>query len=597
VTPSSPPEAPSGLALLVGAPLGNLGGVDESIACLGGLLEARGFAVTRLVGPTARRAEIMTALEHLRERVQPGDAVVLYWAGHGDHAWDRGKPGAVFPMLLPMDAAESTADDPRAILGIELAQWLAEVAAAAAHEGVTNVTAILECCHATGLIDDQGLDAAGLHAARRTVGADIEARVKSRRRSTPAALEQQIVRVVASGTFARAYGDTIGTVGAVTHTLVELLERHPHEPWRALVHRLRAQIHARQPQQQPGVEGRRDRIPFTTAERSLPTGALPCLRDEAGRWRCELGELLAARGGALYRLTDDLDAPGGTLARMDEGRAWLHPLEPDDAPPGTMRWALPVELARGLRVELREAAEAPLSVALRQGLEGAGVVLKRATGAARLTPSPNAAPAIVLERRPRATVLVDAWGEPVVQWEHEPALDTVLPWVSRLSELHRWLALAQTPSSLLTTAFALRWGVRGPDDTIEALAPGEPATLPDGAAVWLELHNLGVEPRLFLSVFRVTGDRAVEHLTAASAGGLPSTTSRPARLGLGDRRVVLSRTVAGLDAASEALVSIVTLRPLPLHGLERGAIARDLTTPTTPARAMMVSRYRIVDPP
>lgn len=592
--PSSPPEAPARRALLIGAPLGDLGGVEESIACLGALLEARGFTVERLVGPTARRAEIMQALARLRAEVQPGDAVVLYWAGHGMHAWDPSKPGEVFPVLVTMDAKESTADDPRVILGIELAHWLFEIAAAAAHEGVTNVTAILECCHATGLVDDQGLDAAGLEAARRTVGADLEAR----RRSTPVALEQQLVRVGASGTFSRAYGDGNRTVGAVTKTLVELLDAHPHEPWRALVHRLRARIHARQPQQQPGVEGRRDRIPFTTLERSLPTGAVPCIRDGVGRWCCELGELLGARGGALHRLTDDLDAPGGGLARMDEGCGWLVPLEPDTAAPGTMRWALPVDLARGLRVELREAMGAALSTTLRQDLGRAGVVLKRSTVAARTattatTSARGARPAIVLERRTDGVVLVDAWGEAVARWASEPPLDALLPWVSRLSELHRWLAIAAAPSPMLEGAFELHWGVRGPDDAPLPLAPGEPAALPEGAAVWIELRNLGLEPRLFLSVFRVTSDRAVEHLTAASAGGLPSTTSRPARLGLGKERLVLPRSSTGLEGASEALVSVVTIRPLPLHGIERESIERDSDRPINPARAMVVARYRL----
>jgi hypothetical protein len=411
-------------------------------------------------------------------------------------------------------------------------------------------------------------------------------------------VQQQIVRVVASGTFSVAYGDANRTVGAVTRALVELLDTHPHEPWRALEQRLRARIQPKQPQQQPGVEGRRDRIPFTTMERPLPEGLLPCIRDDEGRWRCELGELYAARGGALHRLIDDLDAPAGPLARMDEGRGWLSPLEPDAAAPRTMRWALPIDLARGLQVELREAEGAELSASLTKELMQAGVVLQRQPLGAQSGDARNATPAIVLERRPDALVLHDAWGEAVARWASEPPLDRLLVWVSRLSELHRWLRATHTPSPLLEGAFELQWGVHGPDGALEPITALEGAVLADGAAVWIELRNLGVEPRLYLSVFRVTSDRAVEHLTGDGAGGLPSTSGRPARLGLGERKVVLSRATAaggGFPSSppSEALVSVVTVRPLPLHGLERGPLERDSGKPSTPARAMVVARYRL----
>jgi hypothetical protein len=333
-------------------------------------------------------------------------------------------------------------------------------------------------------------------------------------------------------------------------------------------------------------------------ERSLPEGALPCMRDDEGRWRCELGELYAARGGALHRLTDDLDAPGGPLARMDESRGWLSPLEPDDAAPGTMRWALPVDLARGLRLELREAEGAELSASLRKDLMQAGVVLRRQPLGVQSGDARNAAPEIVLERRPEALVLHDAWGEAVARWTSEPPLDRLLAWVSRLSELHRWLRATQTPSPLLEGAFELQWGMHGPDGALEPIDAREDAVLADGATAWIELRNLGVEPRLYLSVFRITSDRAVEHLTGDGAGGLPSTSGRPARLGLDARKLVLSRAATGGEGApgsppSEALVSVVTVRPLPLHGLERGPLERDSGKPSTPARAMVVARYRL----
>jgi len=579
---TSSPDLPARRALLVGAPLGDLGGVDESIAALSGLLEARGFTIERLVGPTARRAEVLAAQERLLAAVRPGDAVVFYWAGHGLHIWDPAKPKELFPVLVTMDALESTKGDARAILGIELAHWLTDVMQAAALEGKTNVTAILECCHSGGLVDDQGLDAEGLARARRVVAAELEKKAKQRRRGS-IVVALQLVRVAAADTFSRAYGDANRTVGGVTLALVELLDAHPHESWQALEHRLRARILPKQPQQQPGVEGRRERIPFTTIERSLPEGVHPCIRDDDGRWRCELAKLQAAQDKALYRITDDLDASGGLFARMDAHRGWLSTLDSDDAAPGTMRWALPVDPARGLRVELREADGVAPSASLREGLARAGVE----------APATDEAMIVLEPRTDGSLVLHDTWGDAVVRWTSEPPLDRLLAWVVRLSELHRWLRAAQTPSPQLQGAFELVWGVQGPDGASIQLDARAPVVLPNGAAAWIELRNLGVEPRLYLSVFRIKADRSVEHLTRDGAGGLPGTSDRPARLGLGARTLVLSRPEGQVEPASEALVAIVTIRPLPLHGLERAAIDRESTPPTVPARAMVVLRYRL----
>ncbi len=164
-----------------------------------------------------------------------------------------------------------------------------------------------------------------------------------------------------------------------------------------------------------------------------------------------------------------------------------------------------------------------------------------------------------------------------------------MAWIHRLSDLRRWLDIAKDRSPELDDAFEVRWGdVADGDGLVMGLPDGE-LILTDGAQVWFRLKNCGVLPHLYLSVFRVRGDRTVEHLTAHSAGGIVSGVERPAQLGRDEPRQVLTWAppLEGIESMSEALVAVVTARPLPLHVLAR------LRSAGGPARAMCVVRYQL----
>ncbi len=551
------------------------------------LLERRGFHVETLMGSRARKAEVEHAMQRVGQSAQPGDAVVFYFAGHGYHGWDPEHPEEVHALLLPMDAWESTRAEPRALLGIDLERWSVEIARAIASEGNANITMILDCCHAAGLVASQGVDVEARDIILEKVGKLLQECARRRRRAIRAKsdVEGQVVRVVASDVFSKAYGDGPGTVGAVTRELTMLLTEFPDEPWQAIEHRLRTRIHRGQPNQWPGVEGRRSRVPFTTLDRWLPDGTLPCVFDGAGRWQCDLGGLLGARSGAVYKITDDLAVPGGELAILDGDRRSLRALSATAAEAGTMRWALPTGCHDHMQILLRCVRRSGLSESLRRELMTRNILLLENDNIMR------GVKGITIENRGDGFALRDGLGDTTVYWVREPSIDLLLPWLWRLSELDQWLAKCHQPASTPKDTFELSWGVRGDPECLQ-----EGCSIPEGTQLWVELKNTGREPRLYLTVFRVRCDRSVSHLTRSAAGGVPCTVHRSARVGFDDSFVLslpegekLSRSV------SEALVAFVSIRPLPLHLAERAPLPRAPGVHGTVATvAMVVSRYQLV---
>jgi hypothetical protein len=580
VTETSETAPIHGRALLVGAPLDGLRGVEDCVTRMASFLALRGIGSRTLVGTDARWPAVEAALRDLLAEVQPGDTVVFYFAGHGLRSW---KPGEqVYPLLLTMDTWESSPDDPRAIIGFELDVWINRIAIAAAYQGTTNMTVILECCHAAGMVDSLGLDGPGQIRGRAAVAEDLTARAKGRRRGPVAeSVEDQVVRIVASGTFSRAYGDGTKSVGAVTHALIDLLERYPDEPWLAIEHRLRAKIHHAQPHQWPGVEGRRERLPLLVKERRLPLGVLPCIPTDAGHWHCVLSEVLAAKPGGLYRLTEDPASPGGLTARMVDDGVRLDVLgEAGPVDVQQLRWAVPMELARGVRVCERPRDGRRLSTRLIAELRRHGVLVESVESAAAGDGD------VVLAHDGLGIALHDAWGEPVVRWKEEPPAEVLLSWVVRAAELGQWLSIAHEPSTVLKGTFELSWGVRTPEGLDVTVDEG--GEVSEGTTCWFRLDNAGAEPRLFLSVFRITGGWAIEHLTRQSAGGAPSVKGRPARI------EAVFRAQNDVISCWETVVAVITIRPLPMHLLERPPLRRDGSW-KSPARSMVVYRYRLVD--
>ena len=567
-------------ALLVGAPAGGLGGIDQCITSMRALLGARDFHVEAVEGTAATYQAIKTAMDRLFDRMRPGDAAVFYYAGHGHRVWDPKQPKEAYPVLIPMDARKSTAGDPRIILGFDLDDWLRALVREFAWNGRANVTAILECCHSAGLVNGQGLTKDTRQRARDKAAVAIGkttrsgARPSERLSSHP---EAQIVRVVAAEAHGRAYRDVIKTVGGMTLALVRSLERHGHEPWAAIDLRMRAFVQGLGRGQCPGVEGRRERVPFSTEEHDLPSGLLPCVTVEDRVWFHPLGELSGAGPGDLYHLNPELSAPGGTTARLADCGMRLELLE-EEGPRigGEFCWARPLRRSTPPRVVVQSVVGREITKHLRRRMVEHGVAIDSPQAPGTSGPRMRSgAPAggrdgssVTLRVLKGGAELHDPWGM-VVRWPRLPTADVLAGWAHHLDDLERWLNGATSPSPEFTRTFKLTWWateahaearvVRRP---FPQTHPCRPVPLPRRSTILVELQIL-CRPLLYLSVFRVEADRSVTLVTGDTAGGLPATRHQPARVYVDSHVNEVS--------ATRALVAVVSTRPLPVHLLERAA--------------------------
>jgi hypothetical protein len=106
--------------------------------------EPFGFTdVLTLKGPEASRERIFTAMEsHLIDAAQPGDIVVLYFAGHGSRVRYDSDPGRIDNAIVPYDARDGTVRD---ITDKELNARVRNMAARVGDAGA--VTIVLDSCH------------------------------------------------------------------------------------------------------------------------------------------------------------------------------------------------------------------------------------------------------------------------------------------------------------------------------------------------------------------------------------------------------------------------------------------------------------------
>jgi hypothetical protein len=149
----------TGRALLLGSATYGLTGVDHDVATMAALLHDRGFdAVTTVTGSDATRDGMRAALDRLCRDTGPGDAVVLYYSGHGSRllrpdAVERRAQGRepYVQFLVPTDVDATTASDFRGLVGGELT-----AATRALTSTTRNVTVLLDCCHAGAMV--RGLD-------------------------------------------------------------------------------------------------------------------------------------------------------------------------------------------------------------------------------------------------------------------------------------------------------------------------------------------------------------------------------------------------------------------------------------------------------
>ncbi|GAA4322301.1 hypothetical protein GCM10023086_47440 [Streptomyces venetus] len=357
-------------ALLIGAQTYDLTGVAEDVTVMERLLTDRGFTdlrVCREPGETGYHG-MDEALTRLAQETRTGDAVVVYYSGHGaliplPGALRECHPGrpAYLQYLVPSDHEAGTATDFRGYLAEELTAALRRLTAA-----TPNVTCILDCCHSGGMVRSPG------EWRIKSVRCDVpvEAGVaRSVALATPARpADPDVVRLVACQRLGVAYENE--RQGLFTAALARVLEdfRNRPVPWSVLITRIRDRVRLSEALQRPDAGGPSGRLPFSLDAPPQPE-RLP-LRAHGGELRVRGGALFGLRALDRVRLVFPADGtrPGSEaeaqVTAVDATDALLDPPpEASASPLPSGSYAVPVRVHT--RSHVRIDVGGPLADALR----------------------------------------------------------------------------------------------------------------------------------------------------------------------------------------------------------------------------------------
>lgn len=117
-----------------------LEGTENDVQIMAVVLKKYGFEIRRCIGSTATRDGILAAWQALISATSADDAVVIYYSGHGAHVELEPEERDV-KYIVPTDMEQSTEDDFRGILDIQMSHMLRDTT-----EKTCNVTIILDCC-------------------------------------------------------------------------------------------------------------------------------------------------------------------------------------------------------------------------------------------------------------------------------------------------------------------------------------------------------------------------------------------------------------------------------------------------------------------
>jgi hypothetical protein len=515
-TPSS-----SKRGLLISSPRSGLTATGPSLVRMREFLGRQGFAIADdqcIDGAQATRAAILAGFAALIEATGPGDVIVVYYAGHG--SLFRDEVGDVFrphPLLEPMDIADSDGAHFNGLLGGELRLLIRVLARLC-----DNVTAIFDCCHASGLFTAEqpphDVDEASDREALAAIAARAGKRIARRRdeatrghdptRSDREPERSGAVRLLASSASERAYTHDNQSMLLFTDILVTVLEEHALADglsWEQIIREVRARVQELRPEQRPGVEGARDRRPFTTDVIPTPVDHFHVQR-EGQRLRLAAGTVAGIGPHDRFELLAYAsDGPALGTARVQHVKPFHTFLEQPRSYPVQPA----VMFARRLDATATELAArlatADLSAAL--GLQAT------LTGRA-----PRLREPVIADTPPGHVDLLDEQN-PDGAPDFRPQLVARLALADpnrgdklgrALRRLERWAGLAAQIGhpglGPLTGCYSLTCG-RLDRDTIIPLRPG--AVLGPGEPLALHLYNPGRASVIHIQAYRVRADRCI----------------------------------------------------------------------------------------
>lgn len=518
-------------ALLIGAQTNGLSGVLNDVTAMELALAQRGFLIDRLITPDATRARILEAYDKLAADTRPGDAVVVYFSGHGGRLQTPDGPDLQF--IVPDDYGDSDDDDFRGVTDVEQSLLLKQLT-----DVTHNVTVIHDCCHAAhmsrtgarvkGLIRPAPehwrptYDTVRRHVQRLAAdGLPVHQR--------PLVANPHAVRVVACAPWESAYEtanrDSV-QMGLFTDALTRTIRDSTglRVNWSTLLDTVRREVQNFESAQRPEVQGPTSRQPFETADLdlldSLPVVATAAERIEllgAPLLGVEIGDEFAIMPGGVDRPQDGPALGTATIDRLLPTMASAH------LRPAVAGRSLPAD-ARAYRTH---AAAPTLPVRLPMDHPvGAKLI-----GAVSLRPllrpaDPDTDVAATVE------VVVDPEHKLVVRDEngplHEPypatplGITSVTENLQRIAQATALRRLQGDPDRPLLHDVAIEWG---------RVRDGGPEPLPlaggllfayEAERVYVRLHN-GGDQTMYVSLIDVGISSRVTVLTAADHGGVRLT--------------------------------------------------------------------------
>jgi hypothetical protein len=299
-------------ALIIACPFGGLNGPLADAEAMKNALLKQGFEIAECCGPSATRRGILEAWQCLIDATSAGDTVVIYYAGHGALVRPRDEEGdavsqelPTYQVLVPMDYDQTTNDDFRGILSMEISYLLRNTTAKS-----RNVTVIIDCCHSGRLFRGPGwgleFRSRNLSEVRYHSVADFLARLHREghfRAELDITGNPHAVRIAAStpNESAMEYANSQGVWrGALTEALISALELvNGHEvSWRTILLHVRRLVQSRFPSQHPQAEGPAERVPFSM--RNVMAAALQHLVAVDDTPVLLAGSLIGIQEGNIY---------------------------------------------------------------------------------------------------------------------------------------------------------------------------------------------------------------------------------------------------------------------------------------------------------
>jgi Caspase domain len=599
-------------ALVIGAslkvPAEDLAAEEFDAERMAEMLRRYGFEIERLQRAGASRDGILAGYRRLIERVGPGDATVVYFAGNGGMVIDPQAPSGErvlpkrFQFIAPTDYTQSTEDDFRGISAWELSQLLGQLT-----DRTDNVTVIFDCCFSSQMSRDQAVTGAAVRALPKltwlTIGKQLD---KVRERFGPIGGpgvmgNPKAVRLAACGDWQTAVQtvDEQGRPGGLfTQALIATLEEIGDAPvsWRAIGEAIRMRVLRTITTQRPVVEGPVKRLLFSLTEVDTPSVPISRRGDEL---RIDAGQIVGVSVGDIYGVTaiGKADfAPEESIAqvavdRVEALHAIVRPIQwspgRDAIPPDAVAW--PIE-----RALTRHVVKLDVPEPWRTALEAA------VASSARLR--------VATDRQHRVGELRMAGGELRVLTRDGRELEPSSPLWSVPDAIRQleYLAVAQAlvelegEHRLADEDVEIEWGTVHPGG-VRIPRPAHGAALGLGDRIYLRLRNRTQLPR-FVHVFNIGLRGRISLLSNFAPSGVRLGPEQEELVGVGPDRdskangfqLDWPRDLRRDEPGSVTLLILVTARPVDLRVLEtddKAGARKQVSANESPLQRLMRQLY------